>query len=64
MRQFYFTYKDRIGQTVSGQLKELTQKKAANKLGVDQPQVSRLLARKIDCFTIDKLMVLLFKGRN
>ena len=38
---------------------ELTQTEAAAQLGVDQPQISRLLKGKIGLFTIDKLLVML-----
>ena len=38
---------------------QLTQRDAAEELGVDQPQVSRLLKGNIDLFTIDKLLVML-----
>lgn len=40
----------------------LTQKQAGEKLGVDQPQISRLIAGKIGSFTIDKLMVMLTRA--
>ena len=38
---------------------KLTQHEAAEELGVDQPQVSRLLNGNIDLFTIDKLLIML-----
>ena len=34
----------------------ITQQEAADAFGVDQPQISRLLAGKIENFTIDKLL--------
>ena len=37
----------------------LTQTEAAAQLGVDQPQISRLLKGKIGLFTIDKLLIML-----
>lgn len=38
---------------------QLSQKEAARKLGIDQPQISRLLQGKIGNFTIDKLIIML-----
>jgi predicted XRE-type DNA-binding protein len=37
----------------------LSQKEAAEVLGIDQPQVSRLLNGNIELFTIDKLLLML-----
>jgi len=38
---------------------ELTQKEAALRLGVDQPKISKLMAGKIELFTIDLLIQML-----
>jgi len=40
---------------------KLTQAKAAERLGIDQPRLNKLLKRRIELFTIDKLVSMLSK---
>ena len=41
----------------------LTQKQAAEIMGVDQPRINKLLAGHIELFTLDKLVVMLERAK-